>query len=259
VIAPVRHVGKGLCGVAGAVALWELLRQVGVLPSDLAPSFVDIVPALVRETFSGSLGAALLESVRAWAAGTAVTLLIGLPVGVLIGLSRWMDALTSLVFDFLRPVPAVAFVPVAVIFFGLGTKMQTFLIAMAAVWPVIFNTRFGVRSVDPLLLDNARAMGLGRLAQIRRVTLPASLPGMFTGVRTAAAIAVVLTIVSELVASGTGIGGFINDAQNNDLPADAFAGVVMAGLFGYAVYLLVDAVEGRVLRWHRLSGEGSGR
>lgn len=248
-----RDAAKGVCGIAGAMAVWELLRLVQVLPADLAPSFADIFPALVRETLSGSLDTAVLESARAWASGMAVTLVVALPIGVLVGLSGWLDALTSFVFDFLRPVPAVAFVPVAVIFFGLGTKMQTFLIAMAAVWPVIFNARFGVRSVDPLLLDNARAMGLGRVARVRRVTLPAAVPGIFTGIRTAAAIAVVLTIVSELVAAGTGIGGFINDAQNNNLPAEAFAGVILAGIFGYAVYVLVEAVEGRVTHWHRMA------
>lgn len=248
---------KGVCGVLAAVALWELLRVVGVLPSDLAPSFADIVPALVRELFEGSLARAVLESVRAWATGFAVTLLIGLPIGIAVGLSRWTEAATSLTFDFLRPVPAVAFVPVAVIFFGLGTQMQAFLIAMAAVWPIIFNTRFGVRGVDPLLVDNARIMGLDRRQRVRRVVLPAALPGIFTGIRTAAAIAVVLTIVSELVAAGTGIGGFINDAQNNNLPAEAFAGVIVAGLFGYLAYLLVEAAESRATGWHRMAARRS--
>lgn len=248
-----RDTAKGLAGILAAVAVWELLRVLTILPRDAAPSFADIVPAFARETFSGSLGSAVGESANAWAAGMGLTLLVGLPVGALVGLSRWADALTALVFDFMRPVPAVAFVPVAVVFFGLGTRMQAFLIAMAAVWPVVFNTRFGVRSVDPLLLDTARTIGLGPGARLRRIVVPAALPSVFTGVRTAAAIAVVLTIVSELVASSTGIGGFISRAQTSNLPAEAFAAVVMAGIFGYAVYLLVDALEGRVTRWHRMS------
>lgn len=251
------RLAQGVTGVAVAVGLWELLRAASILPPDLAPSFTDIAPALFGATFSGDLGPAVLQTLRAWAFGLAVTLAVALPLGALVGLSRWCDAFTSLVFDFVRPVPAVAFVPLAVVFFGLGVTMQVFLIVIASVWPAIFNTRFGVRNVDPLLLDTARSMGLGRVARVARVTVPAALPAVFTGIRTASAIAVVLTIVSEIVASGTGIGGFITTAQNNNLPPEAFAGVVMAGLFGYAVYLLIDALESRITRWHRLASEVS--
>lgn len=248
---------RGATGIAAAIGLWELLRAAAILPPALAPSFADIVPALVRDTFSGDLGPAVVQTLRAWAVGLAVTLAVALPLGAFVGMSRWADAFTSLVFDFVRPVPSVAFVPLAVVFFGLGVTMQVFLIVIASVWPAIFNTRFGVRNVDPLLLDSARSMGLGPVARLTRVTVPAALPAVFTGIRTASTIAVVLAIVSEIVASGTGIGGFITTAQNNNLPPDAFAGVVMAGLFGYAVYLLIDALESRITRWHRLSSEAS--
>jgi ABC-type nitrate/sulfonate/bicarbonate transport system permease component len=246
-------VARGTAGVLVAVALWELLRAVGVLPRDLAPSFTKIVPTFFDETFGGDLGSALLQTVRTWAAGMGVTLLIGIPLGLFVGLSKWADAATALLFDFLRPVPAVAFVPVAVVFFGLGVKMQVFLICIAAVWPVILNTRFGVRDVDPLQLDVARTMGAGRLRRLVHVTLPAALPSIFTGVRTSASIAVVLTVVSEIVASGTGIGGYIATAQQDNLPAEAFAGLLMAGIFGYAVHLATEPLEARVLAWHRES------
>lgn len=244
---------RGVTGVLVAIAAWELLRAAGVLPRDLAPSFAKIAPTFFDETFSGDLGTALFETLRSWAAGMGVTLLIGIPVGLLVGLSRWADAATTLLFDFLRPVPAVAFVPVAVVFFGLGVRMQVFLICIAAVWPIILNTRFGVRDVDPMQLDVARTVGIGPVRRLWRVTLPAALPAIFTGVRTSASIAVVLTVVSEIVASNTGIGGYLATAQQDNLPAEAFAGLLMAGIFGYAVHLATEPLEARVLGWHRES------
>ena len=119
-VARLADAGRGVAGVLVAVGVWEILRAVGVLPRDLAPSFTTIVPTFIDETFGGDLGQALLETLRTWAAGMGVTLLIGIPLGLLVGLSRWADAATSLLFDFLRPVPAVAFVPVAVVFFSVS-------------------------------------------------------------------------------------------------------------------------------------------
>lgn len=252
-----RRVIPGLAGTLAVVAVWELLRAVSVLPADLAPSFAAIVPALLRLVGSGALVVALWQSLVAWTAGMGLTLAVGLPVGALLALSRWGDAFTSLIIDFLRPVPAVAYVPVAVVLFGLEVRMQMFLIAIAAVWPVIFNTRFGIRNVDPLFLDTARVVGLSKVETFVQVVLPAALPAIFTGVRTAASTAVVLTVVSEVVASGTGVGGFVAKAQENHRPVEAFAGLLMAGAFGYLVYLLMHWVETRLTWWHSARGEGA--
>ena len=131
--------------------------------------------------------------------------------------------------------------------------MQVFLICIAAVWPVLLNTRFGVRNVDPMFIDVARTMGMGRWRRLVRIVLPAALPSIFTGIRTSASIAVVLTVVSEIVASGTGVGGYLAQAQQDNLPAEAFAGLLMAGIFGYAVHLATEPLEAKLLSWHRES------
>lgn len=241
---------KALAGVGAVVVAWELCRALGVLPPTTAPAAADIGAALLSEVGTGELGPAILQTARTWALGIAVTVLLGLPLGLLIGTSRWADALLSTTFDFLRPVPSVAFVPVAVIFLGLGTRMEVFLIVLAGIWPIVYNVRLGIRSTDPLLLDTARTLRLGRWRTLRRVRLPALLPALLTGVRTSAAIAVVLTIVAELVASGRGIGAYIESVRQSGAPAQAWAGLLAAGAFGYAVALSVGWVERRAVAWH---------
>jgi NitT/TauT family transport system permease protein len=254
----VSRAGKGLVGVLAAVGGWEVLRATGVLPAQNAPSVVAIVRTAVAELAAGPLATATLQTIYAWSAGMVLTILIAVPLGVLVGFSRWVDAATALLFDFVRPIPAVALVPVAIVLLGLGLHTQMFLIAVAAVWPLLFNTRYGVRNVDPLLLASGRVAGLGRLALVRRVVLPAALPAILTGLRLAASIAVVLTVVTELVAVGTGVGHYIDLHYQVGDAREAFAGVLVVGVFGYLVNVGMLAVDRRLVRWRGPTVGGSG-
>jgi NitT/TauT family transport system permease protein len=245
--------GKGLVGVLVAVAVWEGLRALSVLPPDNAPAMLAISNATVP---GGPLATAAVESAYVWLVGMLVTVLVAVPLGAFVGVSRWADAASGLLFDFVRPIPAVALVPVAIVLLGLGLRMQAFLIAFAAVWPLLFNTRYGVRNVDPLLLDSGRVMGLGRLALLRRVVLPAALPAIFTGLRLSASIAVVLTVVTELVAAGTGLGHYIDLHYQVGAAPEAFGGVLVTGTLGYLVNLGMLAADRRVVRWRALTVGG---
>src|SRR6266545_432353 len=219
---------KGGAGVLAAVGIWETLRALSVLPDDNAPSAWAILAATARELAQGPLATAAAQTAYAWAVGFLVAVAVGVSLGVLVGLSRWAEAATGLLFDFLRPIPAVALVPVAIVLLGLGLRMQTFLTVFAAVWPMLFNTRYGVRNVDPLQIDSARVQGVGGVELVRRVVLPAALPSIFTGLRLSASIAVVVTVVTELVAAGTGLGHYIDQNQQVGNAPEAFAGVLAA-------------------------------
>ncbi|MFD7709324.1 ABC transporter permease [Streptomyces sp. NPDC059785] len=250
------RVAKGVAGVAGAAAVWEALRAASVLPEANAPSVGAIASALVRESGGGPLATATAQTAYAWAVGFVTAAGVGVLTGTLVGLSRWADAATGPLLNFLRPIPAVALVPVAIVLLGLGLRMQTFLIGFASVWPVLFNTRYGVRNVDPLQLDSGRILGLRRLALVRRVVLPAALPAVFTGLRLAASIAVVVTVVSELVASGTGLGHYIDLHQQVGDAPEAFAGVVVAGAIGCLVNAAVLLADRLTVRRRALTSEG---
>ncbi|MEU9371082.1 ABC transporter permease [Streptomyces avermitilis] len=252
---PVRA-AKGIGGVVGAVCVWEILRATSVLPESNAPSVGAISSALFNEIGEGPLATAAAQTAYAWAVGFATAASIGVLLGTLVGLSQWADAATGPLFNFLRPIPAVALVPVAIVLLGLGLRMQTFLISFASVWPVVFNTRYGVRNVDPLHLDSGRILGLRRLALVRRVVLPGALPAVFTGLRLAASIAVVVTVVSELVASGTGLGHYVDlHQQVGDMP-EAYAGIVAAGTTGYLVNAAVLAADRLTVRWRAITVGG---
>jgi len=246
-----RSLAKGVVGALVAIGLWELLRLLGVLPRSIVPSTWTIITTLVSELASGELSHPLGQTLLTWAYGMLATIAVAVPLGVLVGLSRWADAATSLIFDVLRPVPAVAFVPVAVVLLGLGMQMQVPLVVLAAVWPLLYNTRYGVRNVDPAQIDSGRSVGLGRFAMIRRVVLPSALPSILTGLRLSASIAVVVTIVTELVAAATGLGQYISLSQQAGQYAQAFAGILLAALFGCTVNAGTVLLESRAIGWHR--------
>ncbi len=121
----------------------------------------------------------------------------GVALGVLIGSSRTLDDACSVVIEFLRPIPAVVLIPVAILFLGLGTPMIRFVIAYAAVWPILFSTVYGVRGSDRMLDDVAQTSGVGRTGRLVRVTLPAALPSIATGIRVSASIALLVGVTAE--------------------------------------------------------------
>lgn len=242
--------GKGVAGIAGATLLWELGRTFGVLPSRLAPGITDIGRAMVDGfSASGNLTDALVITVDAWARGLAAAILVAVPLGAAIGVSRWADAATHVLIEFIRPIPAVALIPVAIVLFGLQTSMQVSLIAFACIWPILFSTRYGVRNVDPLFHDTAKVMGVSDLGRAWKVTAPAALPAVFTGIRTAASIGIVVAIAAQIVAGAPGLGFQLSRMQQGGNVPGAFAALVVTGILGYMVNLVMGWAEKRLAGW----------
>jgi ABC-type nitrate/sulfonate/bicarbonate transport system permease component len=239
---------KGTVGVLVAIGLWELVRALSLLPQDYVPSVATIVSAVVENLDNGLL-AATGETLKAWGFGMLITIAIGIAFGIAIGLSRWADAASRVVVEFLRPVPSVALIPVAVLIFGIGLRMQLLLIVFACVWPVLFNVRYGVQSVDRLLLDTARVSGLARCDVVRRVVFPAALPATFTGIRIASSIALVLAVSSEMVSGSPGLGKLIVDADAAANVELSYAGVFVTGVLGLLLNLGLQIADRRLLPW----------
>jgi ABC-type nitrate/sulfonate/bicarbonate transport system permease component len=239
---------KGTVGVLVAIGLWELVRALSLLPQDYVPSVATIVSAVVENLDNGLL-AATGETLKAWGFGMLITIAIGIAFGIAIGLSRWADAASRVVVEFLRPVPSVALIPVAVLIFGIGLRMQLLLIVFACVWPVLFNVRYGVQSVDRLLLDTARVSGLARRDVVRRVVFPAALPATFTGIRIASSIALVLAVSSEMVSGSPGLGKLIVDADAAANVELSYAGVFVTGVLGLLLNLGLQIADRRLLPW----------
>jgi ABC-type nitrate/sulfonate/bicarbonate transport system permease component len=196
--------------------------------------FQDVIPSLFR-----LLG------------GWVLAVVVGVPLGILIGHSRNVSDFLNPTLQFLRAIPGPALIPVFIILLGTESPMRITLIAFGSIWPILLNTIEGTRTVDPIQLDTARAFRLPALARLRRIALPAAMPKIFAGMRVSLSLAVILMVVSELVASTSGIGYRIQNAQILFLLTDMWCGIVLLALIGYSLNWLFLKFEDYVLAWHR--------
>ena len=241
------NVSGWLVVVLVAVLVELVVRAYDLHDSVAAPS--EALRALVDGLSDGTLSGEIRTTLERYVAGFALAIAVGIPLGVLIGSSRTLLDASSVVLEILRPIPAVALIPVAFLFFDVGTPMIRFVIAYAAVWPILVNTIYGVRGVDRMLHDVARTSGAGPAGRLVRVTLPAALPSIWTGIRVSAPIALLVCVTAEYLTITGGIGSYLQLKQNAGELPDMYAAVVLTALLGYAINVVLRATERRVLFW----------
>ncbi|GAA3879059.1 ABC transporter permease [Streptomyces sedi] len=209
------------------------------------------------------VGSDLVPSLTRMSAGYLASVLVGVSVGLLLGMSRVLRTAAEPVVEFLRALPAPALIPFSLLLFGSGDSSKIFVIVLGAVWPILLNTIDGVRGVDSQQLDMARAYRIPLAARIWRIILPAAGPRIFAGMRTSLAIAIILMVVSEMVASSNGLGYFVLEQQRSFAIPEMWTGIILLGVLGYVLNWLFLRVERRVLAWHfglkGLAGPATGR
>lgn len=207
--------------------------------------------------FSGALTDDILPSLGRLLAGFAIAAVIGIPLGLLLGRSAKATDYVSPMFFFARSIPVSMLVPVFLVAFGIGPKMEIFTVFFGAVWPILLNTLDGARAVDEVKTETVRAFRISRFHWIFGVVLPTALPKVFAGLRLALSLSIILMVVSELMGgSSSGIGYQLITAQGNfELPR-MWAWIVLVSVLGYVANLVLTTAERRSLAWHPGFGEG---
>jgi NitT/TauT family transport system permease protein len=243
--------GQGLLVVIGLLAGWEAVSRAALVNPAYLPPPSAVLLAWRGLAISGELVEHLTTTMRVWFQGLALAVLLGITFGLLMGLFRPVSATLSTLVELLRPMPSVAIIPIAIISFGLDDPMKRFVTMYAATWPILINTMYGVRSVDPILIDTARTFRFSGPRRAFRVVLPAASPYIATGLRLGAGIALILVITAELVASRSGLGYFVAQSQLSYRIPEMYAGILSIGALGYVLNLAFVMVESRALGWHR--------
>lgn len=192
----------------------------------------------------------VLPSLQRMGIGYALSVVVGILLGVLIGYSRFARQTLAPYIDFLRSIPPAAVLPLAIVLFGIGDGMKIFVVVFGAIWPILLNTADGVRSVDQTLLNTMRAFNVPTSRTISRVIIPAALPQVFAGLRTSLSLAIILIVVSELTTSTNGLGYFILNAQRTFAITDMWSGILLLGFIGVGFNIVFVAVERIALRWY---------
>jgi len=181
--------------------------------------------------------------------GLVIALALALPLGFLAGWSPKIHRALNPIVSLIRPIPPLAWIPVAVIWFGIGLKSSSFLIALGIFFPVLLNTISGVRGVNPVYLDAARTLGTGEFSLIAKVLIPASLPMVLTGIRVGLGVGWMTLVAAELtgVRSGYGLGFMIMTARDLGRVDAILAGMAAIGLVGYLMDRTVLFLERKTL------------
>ena len=240
----------GVLGFAAFLALLEVVPRAGVVSPDYLPPFSRIVGALTELLGEGEFWSAVGDTMWSWFVGLLIAVSLGIVTGFVIGTVPVLREFTASTIEFLRPIPSVALIPLAVLVFGLSMKSTLLLVVYASFWQVLIQVLYGVADVDPVARDTARSFGLGRWARTVHVTWPTALPYVFTGVRLAAAVALILAITAELVIGIPGLGQAIGTAQTSGAVPRMYALVVVTGVIGVVVNVGFRALERRLLSWH---------
>ena len=215
-----------------------------------APPLRDILRAFADTWTPERLRADVVPSLLRLAAGYALAALIGIALGVAIGLNRQLRATLEPVLEFFRAIPPPVLVPVIMLFAGIGNGMKVIVIVFGCVWPILLNTVEGVRAVDSVQVDTARAYGITGPARIARVVLPSASPQIAAGMRQALSIAIILMVISEMFAASNGLGFTIVQFQRSFAIPEMWSGIILLGLLGFALSLLFALAERRALRWY---------
>jgi NitT/TauT family transport system permease protein len=240
-------VGLVLLFGAAQLALWagRVSPATFPLPSAVLGSFANLAR-------NGSVRAGVGSTMKEWAEAMAIAVVIAVPVGLLLGTLPLLEAAVRPVIEFVRPVPAVVLVPLVLLIIQDNQRTEVAVVAFASGWPVLINTIYGVRSVDPLAVETLRSFGFGPLSVARLVSLPSAAPFIATGVRVAASFAFVVAVAVELIGTGMGgIGAFAaqEESGSGDM-AVMIAIAVWTGLIGLAVNGVFAAAGRRLFRWH---------
>ena len=243
---PVNWAGLGfflLC-----IAIVEVMARLGWLTSYVPPPS-QIFAALWTGLIDGDISSQVGVTLSVYARGLALASVLAILVGILMGTYRPVFDALKIIVEFLRPVPSVAMIPLAILFFGLGATMRISVISYAAFWPLLINTIYGVRAIDPLALDVARNFGITGAAALWRVTLPSALANIATGFRISSTIALVVTITTELIAGNSGIGFYISQMEQANRLPPMYAGILLTGILGYLLNSLFVTLERRLVFW----------
>ncbi len=242
---------QSLISLAVALAAWQVVCALGWVQTEILPPPSAVLHALGSLIASGEMVKDSFTSLWRVIVGFTIGAALGIAFGVLTGLSRWFERYITPLVEAIRPIPPVAFIPLAIMWFGIGNKPAFFLVALGAFFPVFTNAWAGVLSVSPLHRDAALTLGLSRRLVISDVVLPASMPYILAGLQTGLGTAWFCVIVAELVGAQSGLGYMIQLNRLTLQSENVVAGMVSIGVLGYLMNQFMKHVNDALLPWQR--------
>ena len=235
------------------LAAWWLLTATQVIPPTRFPSPAEVWAALQQVALTGYADARLhvhvLHSSKLVLLGFAVAIATGVPLGLAMGWSRRAEALINPTFLLIRPIPPLAWIPLAIVWLGLGDAAKVLVIWFAAFVPSVINSYAGVRSLERHLVEAARMLGASRWVMLREVVIPGAMPHIFTGLRLSLQACWTTLVAGELIGAAAGLGHLLQQSALDIFPAMILVGMVFVALAGAVMTAALGWVEHRAMPW----------
>lgn len=241
--------------ITAAVA-WQILSSYGVIPDNRLPSPVRIAHGLAELLTTGlppgyTLASHCLASLKRVLSGAALALAAALPLGILMGYWSWMRNVLRPFIELVRPIPPLAWVPIAILWFGIGDGAASFIIFLGSFFPILISTMTGVSSINKRLIEMSVLLGAGKCDLFTKVFIPGAMPSIISGIRIALGIGWMTLVAAEFtgVKSGYGLGYMIMTARDIQRADQIIAGMLVIGVIGYGMDWAIRLAEEKILRW----------
>ncbi len=247
-----QSIAWGAAGLFGFLGLWWFLTAAGIVPRQFLPTPYDVSSRFVHLLTSPFAGATLpmhlASSFQRYAYGVILAAAIGVPLGLLMGWFRLLDDIVTPIFDGLRFIAPIAWVPFAALWFGVGIGGPVMIIFAGAFPPCLINAYRGARFVEPRLIEAARMLGTGNLRMIVEVLLPSAVPSIIAGLRVSAGLGWQSLVGAELIVAAAGVGFMMVQAQGSVQTATVMTGMIAIGIVGMLIDVLLRQGEGWLRR-----------
>jgi ABC-type nitrate/sulfonate/bicarbonate transport system permease component len=239
----------GLAGIVSVLTGVELAVRFGLVNGAFVPRPTGVMLRTFDIVATGTLLWPLATTLSLLFAAYIGASVVAVVVGLVMGRSPAVNGLLEPTFEVIRPLPKIALLPLLILMLGLGTPMKLTVVGLTAFFPVLINTIQGAKGVDPVLIDTARTFGLGPVATLCKIILPAALPLILAGMRVGLALALIVMVTTEMVVGTGGLGFLIVDMQRSFKVLDMYAWLVVLAAVGLVLNGLFVAIERRAVHW----------
>ncbi|PRR76161.1 ABC transporter permease [Neomoorella humiferrea] len=234
--------------IISVIILWELLVDTGIIPNTLLATPLQVIKLFIYKLNHPDPDGALLithvlVSVSEALLGYVLALAIGIPLGLLMGWFVVAEGLARPIFEMIRPIPPVAWIPLAIFWFGIGMSGKVFIIWASGIVPCVINSFVGVKMTAPVYIRMARTYGASNWEIFKTVCVPSALPMVFGGLQVALAASWTALVAAELIAADTGLGFMITMGRRLLMPDMIILGMIMVGLTGFILGIIIDKIE----------------
>ncbi|GII80549.1 nitrate ABC transporter permease [Sphaerisporangium rufum] len=252
-----RRLARGAAGVAGFMIIAEVAGRTGLIDPSVVPYMSTVLVEAVRLPADPQFAEGLGKTLMIWGTSLLISLLVAVPLGLLLGSLPRADLAARPLVEFLRPIPSIALVPLVTLVVPFVDTIKIIVVVFAATWPLLINTMYGLREVDPVAKETLRSFGFGRMSVLARVSLPSTAPFVMTGLRLASSVAFIVTVSTELLSGGiSGIGVFMITAGASLRTDLIMAAILWTGALGLVANALLVGLQRQAFRWHAMKAVG---